>query len=530
MKEALAIRTERSVSNLAHLDLDNLERFGVYRRLHFEDRSYTNMEEFGRAGSLARLLDEYGVKPGDRVLVMMPNSPELTAAFPAIWTIGATIVPVIPQWTAGEVAAIFRNSGATVVLTVPALASRLAQAAATAGDVKHLLVFGEAEPPGSVNITPLLTNLAPIQTPVDRSAGDLAILLYTSGTTGTPKGVMLTHGNFLAALDGVLRQNPQLGPGPMLHPLPLTHVYGVLMQFLANRWGVSSVLVPQFEPKRVFEAIERYQVQYMPVVPTMLVYLLNHPGRERYNLSSLTRITSGGAALPEQLRLDFERAFQCRIQQGYGLSESASVAASYELEQTYRPGSAGQAVPGVEIRILDDQDRPLPSPRIGEICLAGPNISTGYFRDPDATRQALRDGWLHTGDVGYVDEEGYLFITDRKKDLIIKGGENVSPREIEEALYLHPAVAEAAVVGVPHAVYGEDIWAVVQLKRDATAGEEDIRLHVAKYVTKFKVPSRVVFTDALPLNSNGKILKRAVRVQLEAGSLSCCNAKILKSS
>jgi long-chain acyl-CoA synthetase len=514
MKPAVALRTR--ASNLAHLDFDNLERFGVYTRLHFEGRSYTNLEELRLAGSLARVLRDFGVTPGDRVLVMMPNSPELTAAFTAIWTIGAAIVPVIPQWTAGEVAEIFRNSSASVALTVPRLVPRLAEAAAAVGNVKHLLVFGETELRGSVNISPLIAELPPIETPVDRSATDLAILLYTSGTTGTPKGVMLTHGNFLAALEGVLRQNPELWPGPMLHPLPLTHVYGVLMQFLANRWGISSVLLPQFDPKRVLEAIERYRVQYMPVVPTMLVYLLNHPDRAHYDLTSLTRITSGGAALPERLRLDFEEAVQCRILQGYGLSESASVATSYELEQAYRPGSAGLAVPGVEIRIVDDEDCSLPARGIGEICLAGPNISAGYFRDPEATRQALRDGWLHTGDVGYLDEEGYLFITDRKKDLIIKGGENVSPREIEEAIYLDPAVAEAAVVGVPHAVYGEDIWAVVQLKRDATASEDDILKHLAKYVAKFKLPSRVVFTAALPLNSTGKILKRAVREQVKA--------------
>jgi long-chain acyl-CoA synthetase len=311
----------------------------------------------------------------------------------------------------------------------------------------------------------------------------------------------------------------------MLHPLPLTHVYGVLMSFLANRWGISSVLVPFFEPKRVLEAIERYRVQYMPVVPTMLVYLLNHPERERYDVSSLNHITSGGAALPERLRVDFERAFGCRIQQGYGLSESASIATAYELEQAYRPGSVGLPVPGVEIRILDDQDRPLAPRRVGEICLSGPNVSAGYWRDPEASRQAIRDGWLHTGDVGYLDEEGYLFITDRKKDLIIKGGENISPREVEEALYLHPAVAEAAVVGVPDAVYGEDLWAVVQLKRGATASEADLRQHAAQFVTKFKVPSHVVFVDALPMNSNGKILKRAIREKLAAGSLSYCNAK-----
>ncbi|HYL75997.1 MAG TPA: AMP-binding protein, partial [Bryobacteraceae bacterium] len=422
----------------------------------------------------------------------------------------------IPQWTPAEVAQIIRNSEATVVLTVPQLAQRLHQAADAVGTVRHLLTFGDGGLPGTLDIAPLLAGLTPIESPVDRAATDLAILLYTSGTTGTPKGVMITHGNFYAALDGTLRQNPKLGPGPMLHPLPLTHVYGVLMHNLANAWGISSVLLRQFEPTRVLEAIQRFQIQYMPVVPTMLVYLLNHPERQRFNLSSLSRITSGGAALPERLRVDFERTFQCRVHQGYGLSESASVATSYELEQPYRPGSVGQAVPGVEIRILDDRDQPLPPCSIGEICLTGPNITAGYWRDSAASRQALRNGWLHTGDVGYLDEEGYLFITDRKKDLIIKGGENVSPREIEEALYLHPAVAEAAAVGVPDVVYGEEIWAVVQLKPGAVASEDEVRQHVAKYVTRFKVPARIVFQAELPKNSNAKILKRAIKEQLAA--------------
>lgn len=514
MKKTVSILT--SASNLARLELDNLDRFGVYTRLHFEGRSYTNLQEFYMAGSLARLLKDHGVAPGDRVLVMMPNSPELNAAFPAIWTIGATIVPVIPQWTAIEVADIFRNSEASVVLTVPALAPRLQEAAAAVGTVKHTLVFGEADLPGCRNIAPLLAGSPPIDNPVDRSADDMAILLYTSGTTGLPKGVMITHGNMLAALNSALQQNPELGPGPVLLSLPLTHVYGVLMQNLANAWGITSVLMRQFDPVRVFEAIERYQIQYMPVVPTMLVYLLNHPDRERFNLSSLTRISSGGAALPERLRVDFERVFGCRIQQGYGLSESSSVATAYQLEQSYRPGSAGQAVPGVEIRILDDRNQPVPPRAIGEICLSGPNITAGYWKDPSASRATLIEGWLHTGDIGYLDEEGYLFIADRKKDLIIKGGENISPREIEEALYLHPAVAEACVVGVPDVVFGEEVFAVIQLKPGAEAGEQELRQHVASYVTKFKVPARVVFQPTLPKNSNGKILKREVRAQLLA--------------
>ena len=519
MKLASAVRP-RTSGNLARLELNNIDRFGVYTRLHFEGRSYTNLEELNYAGSLARLLQDYGVAAGDRVVVMMPNSPELTAAFPAIWTIGATIVPVIPQWTAGEVADVLRNSEATVAVTVPALAHRLDEARLATGSLRHLLVFGDSDFRGTINIAPLLEGLPAIDTPVDRSPSDLAILLYTSGTTGTPKGVMLTHENFLSGLAAALRQNPEMDPGALLHTLPLTHVYGVLVQQLANGWGLNTVLLRQFDPSRALQAIEQHRVRYMPVVPTMLVYLLHHPERERYNTSSLFRITSGGAALPEKLRQDVERVFGCRVDQGYGLSESSSVATGYEIRAPYRPGSVGQASPGIEIRIMDDQNRMLPARTVGEICLAGPNITAGYWRDPKATGQALAGGWLRTGDVGYLDEEGYLFITDRKKDLIIKGGENISPREIEEALYLHPAVAESAVVGIPDPVFGEEICAVVQLTESAHASEEDIRHHLAKYVTKFKLPARVLFVPALPKNSNGKIVKRDVRALVSASSSS----------
>ncbi len=510
MKPA-ATAPSKAPGNLAALELENLEQYGIYTRLHFEGRSYTNLEELRLAGSWARLLGDYGVGRDDRVLVMMPNSPELTAAFPGIWMLGATIVPVIPQWTAPEVAEILANSDATVAVTIPRLAGRLREASQAAGKLRHLLVLGESEVERASNIAAALSEAPPIETPAHCSPSDLAILLYTSGTTGSPKGVMLTHGNFLAALESALRQNPMMAPGAMLHTLPLTHVYGVLIQFLANRWGLATVLLPQFDPARVLDTIERYRVRYLPVVPTMLVYLLNHPERERFNTSSLFRITSGGAPLADRLRQEAERAFGCRIDQGYGLSESAAVATGYEVNDPYRAGSAGRPTPGVEIRILDDRGCPLPARSVGEICLSGPNVSPGYWKDPEATGRALQAGWLRTGDVGYLDEDGYLFITDRKKDLIIKGGENISPREIEEALYLHRAVAEAAVIGIPDAVFGEDVCAVVQLKPGAVASEDEIRRHLAQYVTRFKLPAKVVFMQALPKNSNAKIVKRAIR-------------------
>jgi long-chain acyl-CoA synthetase len=503
-------------ANAARLELDYFERFGTYTRLHYENRSYTNLEELQHAGRLARVLKERGVRPGDRVLVLLPNSPDLTASFQGIWTIGAVMCPVMPQWTAGEVAHVLHDSGASAVLTVPALAARVRDASQAIRTLRYRLVFGETDADGMYNISPEMEGASWIDTPIDRSSDDLAMLLYTSGTTAEPKGVMITHANVAAALDRASQRNPDLPVHPMLHVLPLTHVFGMIMMKLANRWGFSSVLLRQFDPLMILEAIERYQVGYLPVVPTMLMYLLHHPERTKFSFSSLYRVISGGAALPEKLRVDFQEAFRCRVDQGYGMSESLAMATSYGDHEPYRPGSAGRPEPGVELRIADGQNRPLPPGSVGEICLAGDNIAPGYWQNPAATREAFIGGWFHTGDVGYLDEDGYLYITDRKKDLIIKGGENISPREIEEAIYLHPAVAEAAVVGIPDAIFGEEICAVIQLKAGSEASEEDIRRHVGQHIAKFKVPRRIVFQDGLPKNSTGKIQKRLIREQFAA--------------
>jgi long-chain acyl-CoA synthetase len=517
MKQVVALADKLTVTgNIARLDLENIERFGVYTRLYYEDQSYTNAQELRYAGALARVLHHHGVKRHDRVLVMLPNSPELTAAFQGIWTLGAAIIPVIPQWTAGEVGHILRNAEPLVAVTIPALAPRLEQANVEIKTLKHLLVFGDSEPACANNILEELKSATPIESPADSLPSDLAVLLYTSGTTGTPKGVMLTHQNLAAGFESTYQQNPNLERGTMLNALPLTHVFGILAQNVANRWGWSTVLMRQFDPVKALEAIERHKVTYLPGVPTMLLYLLGHPERAKHDLSSLARITSGGAALPERLRQQCEQVFRCRIDQGYGLTESASVATGYEVDRPYRPGSVGVATPGVEICIVSDQNQPLPSGVKGEICIRASNIMAGYWRDPAATREVVKDGWLHTGDIGYLDPDGYLYITDRKKDLIIKGGENISPREIEEALYLHPAVAEAAVIGVPDAVFGEEIWAVLQLKTGAQVAAEELQVHVAQYVAKFKVPSRVLFQPVLPKNLTGKILKYKIRSQLLA--------------
>ncbi|HUJ23969.1 MAG TPA: AMP-binding protein [Bryobacteraceae bacterium] len=498
-------------ANLARLEENFIERFGTYTSLHYQDRSYTNVEELEYARMLAGILKDHGVASGDRVLIMLPNSPELTALLQAVWTIGAVAVPIMPQWTTVEAGYALRHSGATVAITLPALAPRLHDAAKQAGAVRHLLAFGETGVEGSENVVPQLKGASPVATPVDRSPSDLALLLYTSGTTGPPKGVMLSHGNISAALDSAVRRNPNMPRGPILQALPFSHSFGLGILYLAKASGFASILLPQFDPVQVFRAIEQHQVQYLPAVPTMLVHLLQHPEGQRYDLSSLRRVISGGAALPEHVRVACAQRWGCRVEQGYGLSETLAVATLYDEMTPYRPGSVGPPVPGVEIRIVDTDDRPLPARQIGEIWLTGSHVTQGYWNDPDATRDAFADKWFRTGDIGYLDEDGFLYITDRKKDLIIKGGENISPREIEEVLYAHRAVAEAAVIGIPDPVYGEEICAFVQLKPGAVADEAEIRNHVGAFVNRFKVPARVIFHTALPKNVIGKISKREIR-------------------
>ena len=510
--------------NIAHLDIANVERFGSYQRLYFEDRSYSNTEELTYAGRLARILADHGVEAGDRVLVVMPNSPDLLALFQATWLIGAVIVPIMPQWTPSEILPVVRNAHPAVFVTIPPLAERMHPVLAGLSSPPRLLVCGPTAVAGAENIVAHAASAPTIQTPLERDSSDIAMLLYTSGTTGASKGAVLTHGNLWAAIHNAFSLNPDMPRGTMLHILPLAHSFGLLMLNLANAWGFNSVLMRQFDPVRTYEAIAQHRVTHMPVVPTMLVYLMNHPDRVNHDLLSLRRVTSGGAALPEKVRTEFAHMFRCRVDQGYGLSETFAVTTGYSEEEPYRSGSAGRPVPGVRIRTVNEKNMPQSPHAVGEICVSGDHIMPGYWQSPADSLDAVDGEWLRTGDVGYLDEDGYLYITDRKKDLIIKGGENVSPREIEEALHLHPAVAAAAVVGMPDPLFGEDICAVVQLKPGVAATEQDIQVHVARYVTGFKTPSRVVFWPELPRNFTGKISKRDIRDRLTNASVSAAQA------
>jgi long-chain acyl-CoA synthetase len=499
--------------NAAQITLDNLERYGEYVSTWFEGRSFTNFECYQAACRLAEVVRIHGAKRGDRIVVMTLNSPDVTAAFTAIWKIGAVIVPVTPMWTAREVRYVLQDSGARLVITSPELAARVKEATADLPGFAEVLVLGETNVAGLTNITAEYDHATPFEPVVDATPDDLALLLYTSGTTGNPKGVMLSHDNLLFIADAVYANNVSLGQIRGMQILPLSHIYGVLMMNLGARMGNTTYILKHFDAGKVLQIIESFRVQRLAVVPTMLTLLINHPDREKYDHSSLEAVGSGGAPLSEATRQEFARLFDCRVVQGYGLSESSGALTGYHPDDEYRVGSVGPPLPGVEMRVLDFNNEILPPGQIGELCSRGRHIMQGYFNNPQATADTIIDDWLHTGDVGWMDADGYVYITDRKKDLVIKGGENISPREIEEAIYAHPAVAEVAVVGIPDEVYGENLLAAVVLKPGQSLAEEELKQHLSGYVTKFKMPGRIVFLDALPKGSTGKILKRAIKEQ-----------------
>src|SRR5271168_1453299 len=357
--------------NAVRIALDNLDHYGEYTKVHFDGVSYTNAHMVAFARSLATVLRDHGIKSGDHVAVMMPNTPEVEGAFQASWMLGAVITPITPQLGVPEVSYMLADAGITAILTSPKLAERVAEAAAHTSSVRQIFTIGDSEVPGATKVLRLVLQAPQHQEIVARDNDDLALLLYTSGTTGHPKGVMLSHANLITGTEAIVQRNPGIARQTLLHGLPLSHVYGVLIMNLCNRWGWTQALMPHFDTQKAFELIERYKANRISVTPTMLVYMINFPERTKYDTSSLSIVSSGGAALLESVRTEFQQLFNCKVMQGYGLSESAAVATGYEGSETYRPGSVGRALPGIELAILDAEGNPLPPGEAGEIALRG---------------------------------------------------------------------------------------------------------------------------------------------------------------
>jgi long-chain acyl-CoA synthetase len=490
--------------NLAALGEGNVRRYGEFVSLAFEGRELTNVDQQRAANRLANALSRRGIAPGDRVAVMLLNCPEVLQSYAGILKAGAVIVPIIFLLNAEEVRHILADSGTKVVVTSPDLAWKLD------GWSGQTVVVGGAAP-NAIAWDELLEAESDSFVTVDRADGDLAVLLYTSGTTGRPKGVALSHANLASNARAAASLSELDRSAWSLAVLPLSHSYGLTLMNSGAILGSRGVMLRWFNPEQVLDTIQTYRVQAMSAVPTMLVYLLNYPDADRFDTSSMRMWGSGAAPLPVEIVEPFERKFGGRILEGYGLTEASPVVCATRLSGVRKLGSVGPPIPGVEVQVLDDADRAVPVGEIGEVCVRGPNVMLGYYGLPEETARTLRGGWLHTGDMGRLDEDGYLVIVERKKDLIIRGGFNVYPREVEEVLYAHPKVAEAAVVGVRDPLMGEDVRAYVVPRGGETPTAEEIIAFCQERLAKFKCPKDVRFLPALPKNAVGKILRKDLR-------------------
>ncbi|MFP6674739.1 MAG: AMP-binding protein [Pirellulaceae bacterium] len=504
--------------NVAQLAVDALDRFGEYKSTYFEEQWYTNVELMRRWCALATVLQGKGVRPGDRVVVMMPSCLEVPAAFHAVARIGAVIIPLMPQLIAREVKFIVEDSGARTMITSPEIAPCVVEATSANAESCRILVCGETELPNCENILPLVQTAAPMESMSDAEPNDLAVLVYTSGTTGRPKGVMLSHANLISNTESVAELFDLPADERSMMVLPMSHVYGILLMNLSALNGGVSTMLRRFDTELALQTLADFCVERCSLVPAMQVALIHHPNRENYDYSSLKIVAAGSAPLAEEIRVDFERLFDCRVVDGYGQSEATCAVSAYRDDEAFVVGSVGRPIPGVEVCIQNDENHPLPFGETGEICIRGPNVMLGYWNNEEASRAAIIDGWLHSGDIGHTNKQGYIFITDRKKDMIIKAGENISPREIEEAIYGLAGVSEVSVYGVPDPALQEEIAVSIVMKAGEQVSADDVREFAGGCLSKFKIPKYVMFPDQLPKNSNGKVLKRTLREEWKSAS------------
>jgi long-chain acyl-CoA synthetase len=492
--------------NLASLLTESAERTpeAPAIRLGENELGYAALDD--QSARLATLLREKGLEPGDRVGVMLPNVPEFPVVYYGVLRAGGVVVPMNVLLKRREIAFYLEDSGAKLLFAWHGFIEEARGGAKDAG-AKTIEV-------GPAAFAAAMTNVDPTTGLADTAEDDTAVILYTSGTTGKPKGAELTHLNLFRNADVSSRTTCEIAGGDVvLGALPLFHSFGQTVGMNASlKVGACLTLVPKFDPGEALETMQRDGVTHFYGVPTMFGALLHHPGREGFDTSSLRTCITGGASMPVEVLRGFEDAFGAVVLEGYGLSETSPVACSNHPDKERKAGSIGTPIEGVEMQVVDESDKPVAQGEVGEIVIRGHNIMKGYWRRSDATEEAMRGGWFHSGDMARTDEEGYFYIVDRKKDLIIRGGYNVYPREVEEVLFEHPKIREAAVVGVPHDEWGEEIGAAVVLHDGEQLPPEEVSAYVKERIAAYKYPRIVWFLDDLPKGPTGKILKREIEL------------------
>jgi len=519
---------------LHHLLDDAVRDFPEREAIIFQSRKITYRQLGEEVANTASGLAQRGLKKGERMAIMLPNCPQYVAAYYAILKIGGIVVNVSPMYVERELEFQLKDAEVQIILAMRDFYPRLEAVrkkvplktiilmdlrekggketrkksktgiAKGVYDYAELLEIGRRMPPPSVKVDP----------------DEVALLQYTGGTTGLSKGAMLTHRNLVADVLQCVSWNCDAvrGQERMFAVLPFFHVYGMTVAMNeAIELGATIIMLPRFNVDDALEAINLYQPTRFPGVPTMYMAIMNHPQVNKYNISSIRVCSSGSAPMPVEAQRRFEELTGAKVSEGYGLTEASPVTHANPFNGKRKIGSIGLPRPDVDAKIVDLEtgERDLPPGEVGELCIRGPQVMKGYWNRPEETRKTLRNGWLYTGDIGRMDEEGYFYIVDRKKDMIICSGYNVYPREIEEVLYQHPKIQEVCIVGVPDPYRGETVKAFVILKEEEQAAPEEIIEYCQKNMAKYKVPTLVEFRKELPKSHVGKVLRKILREEEE---------------
>lgn len=491
------------------------ERYPDKAALRFKDLTWTYAELETQTNQVARGLQGLGIKNGDRVGLLHLNSPYFIISYFAIAKLGAVVVPINVMFKGDEITYLMNDAQAAAMIVGANFEPLIKAIRPGLATVKNIVIVDKNAPvedPAYVSFTNLLAGDAAVPQTGPINTDDVAVFLYTSGTTGHPKGAMLTHRNLIANAKATAEATETTEKDNTLCVLPMFHSFAWTCCISLQLYTCGTITILEaFVPQTVLSTIIKEKTTVFAGVPTMYAVLLQVPEVNPADFAHIRLAYSGGASLPVEVLKRIDEKYGIKILEGYGLSECSPVCTVNSYRGVRKPGSIGVALPDVELKIVNENGVELPRGEAGELIVKGPHVMQGYYNLPEATAETLRDGWCYTGDVAYMDEEGYVFIVDRKKDLILVGGLNVYPREIEEILYTNPKVAEAAVIGLPDELRGEAVKAVVALKAGETATEREIIKFCQEKLANYKLPKIVEFVEALPKTSTGKILKRALK-------------------
>jgi long-chain acyl-CoA synthetase len=505
--------------NLADALRDSARKYPDKTAIVMSETRLSYVQLYDMAQKLAGGLVRLGISRGQHIAILLPNVPHFTLSYYAAQLLGCPVVPLNVLLTKDDITYQLADSDAVALIAWEGFLEQAQAGFAAVPSCRHLIVAkadlrDTRAPSGVLSLSALLTGSHPVREVAPTMPDDTSVILYTSGTTGRPKGAELSHFNLWHNAEYVATKLMNYGDDTTaLAVLPLFHSFGqTIVQNATLGSSGTLILLPRFDPKSAFQLMHEHKVTLFAGVPTMYFALLNYADAHQYDVSSLRYCVAGGSAMPVEVMRAFDQKYKVNILEGYGLSETSPVASFNVLDRPKKAGSIGLPLAGVEFKLIDDQGNTIESSLVaGEICIRGPNVMKGYYKKPDANAESIKNGWFSTGDVAHRDDDGYYFIVDRKKDMIIRGGFNIYPREIEEVLYGHDAVLEAAVIGVPHQSHGEEVKAVIALKPGKTAGSEELIAYCKERLAAYKYPRIVELRESLPKTATGKILKRELR-------------------